>query len=589
MRDQLFHLRAIKCNRCAVALCLAYVLTFMPKSVSADELLYLWKPQQKFSYNITVTVEENDKTTTFQGMTHYEVTSANAEQMKLNYRGGLPEQVKMKQSNRASGPFGPRGMGPFGPRGFGGPPSPFSRPSFTGKVQTNNQIIITPKGRVLSMEGDSQLPFLLGNVSLLPFETLPKGEQKQWVVDSGVSISEESENDRPGFGPRGAFGPFGPFSNRENKSVQAATEVTRYNIESEKDNLVSIRKSYQLTSPGADQESFEMNGTGTWVFDKEENIPHSLELSAKLIVREGNSSNTYPITIKYTRVTPAELAKLEAEAKKAAEEAAHKAALAKAEAEAPLSTEAKSSALAALAGTDTEAMLAALTMLAAKSPQSTDNELVASLTKLLPHPDKKIAEAARTALTKWSPEFKRKHDLNKAYEGPGPIGSSDLEVESTTPLYVGQIIQFQESGSFWYAGRIKQLLAGNKVQVESLAWGKPNRELTLARRNLQLAQPEVDQPARALTQSASSNSLASQPGSRANSPSSPVEIKSDLRTWSDKTGRFKMEATFVSEENGSVKLLRKDGKQAVIPLDKLSEADQAFVKKTLDENPFEVK
>ncbi len=31
----------------------------------ADELRYRWQPNQKFSYNITITVEENDKTTPF--------------------------------------------------------------------------------------------------------------------------------------------------------------------------------------------------------------------------------------------------------------------------------------------------------------------------------------------------------------------------------------------------------------------------------------------------------------------------------------------------------------------------------------------
>lgn len=564
-------------------LALAILIASMPgahSNVWAEELRYLWQPQQKFSYNITITIDESDKTTTFQGMTHYEVTAASAEQMKVTYRGALPEQVKAKQTNRGSGgPFGSRGFGPFGPRGFGGPPSPFSRPAFAGKVHSTNQIIMTPQGRVLSMEGDSQLPYLLGNVSLLPFEMLPKVDQKEWLIDSGVSITEESGSDRSGFGPRGAFGPFGAFSNQESKSVQAASEVTRYNVESVKNNLVSIRKSVQLTSPGGDNESFEMSGAGTWVFDREENIPSSLDMSLKLIMREGNSSTTYPITIKYNRVTAAELAKIEAEARQAAEEAKRKAAEAKAQAEAPLTAEEKSSAISALTGNDQEPMLASLAMLATKSPLQPDGDIASAISKLLPHQDKKVAEAARTALMKWSPEYKRKQDLTKAYEGPGPIGSSDLEVESSTPLFAGQIIQFQDNGPFWYAGRIKELLSNNKVLVESLAWGKPNRELTLARRNLQLAPPEVDQPARASKVATAGSSTTS----------SPIEVKSEMRSWTDKTGRFKIEATFVGEENGAVKLLRKDGKQATIPLNKLSDSDQAYIRKTLDENPFEVK
>ncbi len=455
---------------------------------------------------------------------------------------------------------------------------------------------MTPTGRVLSMEGDSHLPFLLGNVSLLPFETFPKGDQKQWVVDSGVSISEENESSRGSFGPRG---PFGPFAERENKSVQAASEVTRYNVEGTKGNLVSIRKSYQLTSPGSDEESFDMSGAGVWVFDNEECVPHSLDLSAKLIAREGNSSTTYPITIKYTRVTAAELAKMEAEAKRVAEETQRKAAEAKALAEAPLTAEEKQNALAGLTGSDTDRMLTTLKMLEGKSPLNPDPEIVSQLTRLMEHKDKQVSDEARKALVKWSPEFKRKHDLNKAYQGPGPVASSDLEVESSTPLAEGQIIQYQEHGSFWYAGRVKRLLPNNKVLVEALAWGKPNREVTLARRNLQLAPPEVDQPditpsqdlVRDTSNKPNTNTTGRSPNTPASSPTGAAGIvmNSPPRTWTDKSGRFSIEATFVSEENGVVKLLRKDGKQANIPLDKLSDADQAFIRQMLDENPFEVK
>ena len=577
-RFQFLGAHALTCSDHVAKMASVYILmgligAGLANPVQAEELRYRWSPQQKFSYNITITIDENDKTTIFQGMTNYEVTAANAEQLKLNYRGSLPEQVKLKQTNRNNGPFGPRGFGPLGPRGFGGPPSPFSRSTFAGKVYTTNKIIMTPHGRVLSMEGDSHLPYLLGNVSLLPFETLPKGDQKQWVVDSGVSISEESESDRSGFGPRGSFGPFGPFSNRESKSVQAATEVTRYNIESEKDNLVSIRKSYQLTSPGTDEESFDMSGAGTWVFDKQDCVPHSLDLSAKLIMREGNSSTTYPITIKFERVSAADLAKMEAQAKKAAEEAQRKAAEAKAQAETPLTAEEKQAALTRLAKSERGLLLESLSMLKAKSPLEPDPDIAAAIARLLQHQDEKVAEEARETLVKWSPQFKRKHELNKAYQGPSPVASSDLEVESSTPLYVGQLIQYQEHGSFWYPGRIKQLLPGNKVQVEALAWGKPNRDLTLSRRNLQLAPAEVDQPARPAATKGSS---------------ATVEIKSPMRTWTDKSGRFRIEASFVSEENGSVKLLRKDGKPATVPLDKLSEADQAFIRQMLEENPFEV-
>jgi WD40 repeat protein len=53
----------------------------------------------------------------------------------------------------------------------------------------------------------------------------------------------------------------------------------------------------------------------------------------------------------------------------------------------------------------------------------------------------------------------------------------------------------------------------------------------------------------------------------------------EYRTWTNSTGKHKIEAKFESLENGKVKLLRKDGKEVTIELTKLSRADQEYVKR----------
>jgi hypothetical protein len=50
------------------------------------------------------------------------------------------------------------------------------------------------------------------------------------------------------------------------------------------------------------------------------------------------------------------------------------------------------------------------------------------------------------------------------------------------------------------------------------------------------------------------------------------------RKWTDTTGKFNVEAEFVEVQNGKVRLKKPDGKIVVVPLEKLSAADQAFVK-----------
>ena len=52
-----------------------------------------------------------------------------------------------------------------------------------------------------------------------------------------------------------------------------------------------------------------------------------------------------------------------------------------------------------------------------------------------------------------------------------------------------------------------------------------------------------------------------------------------LRTWSDASGKFRIEAELVSVEDGSVTLKKKDGDLVSIELAKLSKADQEFLAK----------
>ena len=50
------------------------------------------------------------------------------------------------------------------------------------------------------------------------------------------------------------------------------------------------------------------------------------------------------------------------------------------------------------------------------------------------------------------------------------------------------------------------------------------------------------------------------------------------RTWTDSTGRYTVEAEFVSVAGGQVTLKKTDGQEITLPLDRLSAADREFVK-----------
>ncbi|MDG2220352.1 MAG: SHD1 domain-containing protein [Rubripirellula sp.] len=574
-----------------IGLCtLVLVLGLTPTEAFGQQLAYQWDDGQKFSYTVEIVVDTDSEAITYRGMTNYTVESSNETQSVLSYRGGLSESKRTKQrsTRRGSRGFpgfgGPPGFGGLpsfgGPRGFGGPPGPFSRPNFAGKTMTSNRITLSTRGEVLALEGDSQLPYLLGNVSLLPFEPLPKPGKRTWKYDSGISITEKNESDQS-FGPFGPRGRFGPFGQQESQNVQAAGEGGNYKIRGTENSLVTVAKTYYLNTPKTkDNNVFKMEGEGTWTFDSRDHVPHACDMKLTLTIASGNSTTAIPITIKYSRLSPAALAEMAAKAKQRAAEAAKLAAEKKAMAETPLTSAEKSQALSALNSGAAATQIDTLNQLAEKSLIDTDLKIATAIESLLQHPDAKVVTAADKALRQWSSIYVARKKLEKAYQGPSPVKSTGLAVESTTPLIVGQLVQAQrpQRGSLWRAARVKELLPDGQVKLAFLTWGKENERDNVAvpRRSIQLAPPELEQPKLELPEQ--------------QSPPTPTPAGEKTRTWSDTTGRFKIDAVFVELVDGKVRLRRADGRMiAPLPLDKLSEADQLYIEQKLAaENPFKL-
>jgi hypothetical protein len=74
------------------------------------------------------------------------------------------------------------------------------------------------------------------------------------------------------------------------------------------------------------------------------------------------------------------------------------------------------------------------------------------------------------------------------------------------------------------------------------------------------------------------------------SPAQPPALSTPAaqrRTWSDRAGKFNVEATFVELKDGTVGLMRADGKRIDVPLERLSDADAKYVRSLEEsESPF---
>ncbi len=139
----------------------------------------------RYVYAIKVEADLPESVETLSGNTTYTVKSVDAKtgQITLVNTGALVTKSKAKPSRQGFRPFPPRPSFPpmFGP----------------GDFAPQRELTITPDGFLVRYQGESQLPYLLGNLSMLVLEPLPPGGKTTWETRRAVSIAEKEKNARP--------------------------------------------------------------------------------------------------------------------------------------------------------------------------------------------------------------------------------------------------------------------------------------------------------------------------------------------------------------------------------------------------------
>lgn len=254
--------------------------------------------------------------------------------------------------------------------------------------------------------------------------------------------------------------------------------------------------------------------------------------------------------------------------------------------ESPLSDEERQEMVAALNSGDFGQVHMALAKLFPRKPSQPDPVIVEAVEKI----PADIADRCRHLMGPILLAFSDKSEgqrlkLNQDYLNVGIVPSSDLPVTDPDELYTGLIVQYHkyENSHVWFPGRIQSV---NGQQVEIRENGMVGKTHVVALKDVQLAPPEVAQPPRTATTAAAASDNPFMETTRT------ADI-SQFRMWTDSTGKHKIEAKLVTADTLSVKLLRKvDGKTVTVPKDKLSQADQEFLRQLAaqDEpsaNPFD--
>ncbi len=612
---------------------------FVATAAQAEPLRYRWAADGQFVYDVEITADLPDAVETLTGKIVYQVKSTDSPS-KITYRGGLTKATKKKPNASSSGPRGPFDdvFGP--PAGFG---SPFDRPvnPFKGLEQTTNEVIVSSTGSILAMEGSSQLPYLLGNLSLLVFEPLSETEQANWKVESGVSITEK--NDR---GER--FGPFDPFARRggPDKTI-AAGESTSFVKEGEQGELSTFQRTFKLNSPG-DGTSFTIDGTGRWVFNTKLGMSESLEFQQKLTIKSDNVSVNVPVSIKYRRLSNEEWQKMEAERieneRPKSEGEVYRAAVAKVSAGGTPSPAEVEKIVAATKAelkpvldkiynesaneckvlgpwvTHDTPLPKGLVVAANMYSQPETKYFPGTIDSILPNGLIKVRYSYRAGATEdrlredifIAPEVveqkqlssdqkaelqayrnRIKQELESSADGPEaterlirsyrdgtlPVLKVGVPVPNDLSLPKFMVVAAKKPDGKWYQAHVSGVQPDGMVAVR---FSGDRADSNVARSDLRLPPYEVKAPNLPPTYKTSTPPSSS-------SPSRPALAASDaFRTWTDITGKFKVEAKLVSATADAVRIVRKDGKELTIPLAKLSAADQQFVKSLeKSENPFE--
>ena len=72
---------------------------------------------------------------------------------------------------------------------------------------------------------------------------------------------------------------------------------------------------------------------------------------------------------------------------------------------------------------------------------------------------------------------------------------------------------------------------------------------------------------------------ATEPEAGLEPPPAKERPEPELRTWTDDTGQFQLEARFVSATMGRIKLRKEDGSEISLPMERLSESDREWLRK----------
>ncbi|MCC9655935.1 SHD1 domain-containing protein [Rhodopirellula halodulae] len=460
---------------------------------------------------------------------------------------------------------------------------------------------ITPRGEVEVSQRDEMMGLLLGTIGQLAIAPLPPADAKPinaraargaengadvpvtWDVSDTTNIARVST-------PFGFSPSFASQAGIQNRKLSIATEKWKYVAHPVIRNRMKIDHQYELSAPESDP-PMKMQGDGIAFFNLDDGFYEQLQINRVIYQVDDGVEVKVPISISLTRET-----KQERDAKiAAAKEAVLKRTRPFTDAErkqwimdlAPGASEAKAH--------------RAMSELNSRNARQ-DPEIAKALLQRADMTQGHLKSFFYSAAGRYDESIRQMTEDRSDYSRSlGTVKRTGNPVTSANRLAVGQVLaKARERIGGFEAVEVTEVHNNVEVSVKKVGGhGRPDRvnvsmlryppatvpqpsQTRTPRRNLRTAARRTINP-RAVP-AAEEKEAAEMPDRDANEA---------IRTWSDKTGKYKIKAAFLAIQEKVVRLRSADGKIIEVPLAALSDddaklAEQLQKEAETDANPFQV-
>ena len=566
---------------------------FFVQRAAADpppKLRYGFQMGKEYAYDVKITADLPDATISCDGVLTYTMLSAVDSQFSWKCAGNLPERVTAKAD--AAAVRRPRLGPPLHRRGPPGLPPAFRHFGPYAQPAKPEATTLDRRGAVVVEGNFHALPWLLGWRELLVVETLPNEAKAAWDKQTELRTVEKDQ----------ATTPFGhPIPHSETEISRGAVEQINFAVLETSGDTVRISKKYSLKNvPDAGGgPQIDMSGDGQFAFDLKLGAIQSLSMKYKIVVSENNVVVTLPAALSYRLLTAAELA----EKKHKDEQAA--AALAEAQKPKALTTGERSKLLADLRGADPWAVRQAAQRLAKAIADESKGNVSRALVLAMKGGNESVQADCLVALDAWAtPDAEEaviEASKSKSFfvrDGAVKLLGNRFKSPAAAEAVAAQFWQTRivAAAALKAMGRVAEqaaipLLVDRDPAVRVDAAGvlaEIGGRKSLAALKEQ-AKKNPDFPERQAVGAA----IAAVKNRAAAADAKDADQGADgpkLRTWRDASGSFEVEAAFLRADAGKVTIQKKNGRELTIPLDKLSDEDQEYVKERTKAklvNPFE--